>query len=105
MTRHNMWEAWFKGETGYQDGKWDSVRGEHDALMAGDGLSKNGRWRSDIDMYLHRAHVLGLDNPNGRQALAKAAMVVIAAVESATRVYGPLPEPGHTSGEIVEWEL
>lgn len=102
MTDHSMWEAWFKGETAYQDGKFESSRPEHDKLMAEEGIM--GRWINDINMYLHRANLIGLDKLNGRQALAKAAMVCVAAVESAVRVYGPLPEPGHTSGEIVEWD-
>ena len=100
---HSMWEAWFKGESGYQDGKFAHHRPEHDKLIQNQGLREDGRWRGDINQYLHRANVLGLENPNGRQALAKAAMVCIAAVESAVRVFGPLPEPGHSSGEIMEW--
>ena len=100
-----MWKAWFDGESQYQDSKWDDVRHTHDQLMKSQGLQSDGRWYGDINMYLHRANLLGLENANGRQALAKAAMVVIAAVESAVRVHGPLPEPGHTSGEIVEWQL
>lgn len=104
MTDHSRWKAWFDGESEYQDAKWDDVRPEHDRLMRVQGLGWDGRWYQDINMYLHRANVIGLDKPNGRQALAKAAMVVIAAVESAERVYGSLPEPGHTSGEIVEWQ-
>lgn len=100
--KHDMWRAWFDAESIYQDAKWDSTRHAHDALMADEGI--RGRWTNDVNMYLHRAGLIGLDKPNGRQALAKAAMVVVAAVESAVRVYGPLPEPGHTSGEIVEWD-
>lgn len=102
---HEMWKSWFDKESIYQDKKWDDTRHEHDRLIAEQGLSIGGRWDHDLNMYIHRSMVLGLDKPNGRQALAKAAMVLIAAVESAVRVYGPLPEPGHTSGEIEEWDF
>ena len=101
---HSRWQAWFEGESKYQDAKWETTRPIHDELMRREGVSIGGRWDNDINMYLHRAMLLGLDQPNGRQALAKAAMVIIAAVESAERVFGSLPEPGHTSGEIVEWD-
>lgn len=101
---HSRWEAWYRGEAEYQDSKWATEREVHYKLLATEGLAPEGRWRRDIDMYLHRANLLGLQNPNGRQALAKAAMVVIACVEGAEKVYGPLPAPGYTSGEIVEWD-
>ena len=101
---HEMWDEWFAGEATYQQNKFGSERTHHDNLMRTEGVKAGGLWHHDINAYLHRATVLGLDNPGGRQALAKAAMVVIAAVESSVRVYGPLPEPGHTSGEIVEWD-
>lgn len=101
---HSRWSKWFEGESKYQDAKFP-FRTKHDLWMAEEGFSKGSRWRDDIHMYLHRASILGLENPNGRQALAKAAMVVIAAVESAERVFGPLPEPGHPSGEIREWHV
>jgi hypothetical protein len=101
---HKRWQAWFEGESKYQDAKFDASRSVHDQLMRSEGVRIGGRWEGDINMYIHRANMLGLNKPNGRQALAKAAMVVIAAVESAERVFGPLPEPGHTSGEIAEWD-
>ena len=56
------------------------------------------RWDETIEMYLHRARVLGLDNPAGRQAIAKAAVTCIGYLESVVRVHGPLPEPGVPSG-------
>ena len=102
---HEMWKAWFEGESTYQDNKWESHRQDHDSSMRLDGISPSGIYHHDINAYLHRAMVIGLEHPHGRQALAKAAMVAIAAVESAIRVYGPLPEPGHTSGEIKEWDF
>ena len=105
MIDHSRWQAWFEGESEYQAKKFGSQRHIHDKYMETEGVAADGLWHHDINAYLHRANILGLRNPSGRQALAKAAMVVIAAVESAERVYGPLPEPGHTSGEIVEWKL
>lgn len=56
-------------------------------------------WEEIIGMYLHRARILGLDNPLGRQSIAKAAATVCGYAESVVRVYGDLPEPGVSSGE------
>lgn len=61
-------------------------------------------WRENIVRYLDRAILIGVDNPNGRQAFAKAVATASDALESIVRKHGPLPEPGHTSGEIVEWK-
>ena len=53
-----------------------------------------------VGSYMHRAVVLGLDTPSGRQALAKALKTLQGFTESAVRRYGPLPDPGVPSGEI-----
>jgi len=57
-----------------------------------------GDWHMLVGDYLHRAQVLGLANPGGRQAVAKATTVMLGCLESVVRVYGPLPEPGYSSG-------
>jgi len=57
------------------------------------------QWEGDILKYLHRALVLGLDNPLGRQAIAKMAATAVGMAESVVRLYGELPEPGVPSGE------
>lgn len=56
-------------------------------------------WDQQFENYLHRAHVLGLDTPNGRQALAKFVATAVGLLETAVRLYGPLPKPGVPSGE------
>lgn len=101
---HSRWRRWYDEESRYQDRKWADVRPIHYQLLEDEGLDPAGRWCHDIEMYLHRANVLGLHNLNGRQALAKAAMVVIACVEASEQVFGPLPAPGYASGEIREWD-
>lgn len=57
-------------------------------------------WRGQVDMYLHRATILGLDTPGGRQAVGKAAATAVAYVENVFRRYGSMPAPGFPSGEI-----
>lgn len=62
-------------------------------------------WSSRIEMYLHRAETLGLDNPLGRQAVGKAATTTVAYLESVMRSFGSVPAPGFPSGELQgEWK-
>lgn len=56
-------------------------------------------WEARIGMYLRRAQILGLENPLGRQAVAKAATTAVAYLESMFRQYDSVPSPGVTSGE------
>lgn len=64
-------------------------------------------WDGIIDMYLHRARTLGLDNPLGRQAVAKAAATAVGYLESIIRLYGNVPGPGVSSGDLSKdpWTL
>lgn len=50
--------------------------------------------------YLHRATLLGLANPAGRQALAKFASTAVALTAGVVDSYGELPKPGVPSGQI-----
>lgn len=59
-------------------------------------------WDQQLENYYHRARVLGLDTVNGRQALAKFVATSVGMLEAAVRQYGPLPEPGVTSGENLD---
>lgn len=59
-------------------------------------------WEQQFDNYLHRAKVLGLDTPGGRQALAKFVATGVGMLEAAVRAYGPLPKPGVSSGENLD---
>lgn len=57
-----------------------------------------------VTNYLARAQALGIDTPSGRQTLGKALSTLYGYTQAAVYLYGPMPEPGHSSGEIVEWE-
>ncbi len=72
--------------------------------MAKDGISEAGFWLRQILQYVDRARIFGLDNPRGRQAMAKCYMTMCGFLESMVRVYGPLPKPGLSSGYIEAWE-
>lgn len=89
---------WLNAEFSYAEGKWPKE--QHDGITVREGTT--GRWMTDIDMYLHRANVLGLGTPRGRQAAAKAMATCHTMMESIIRVYGPLPKGGLTSGDIGE---
>lgn len=78
----------------YQTIKWSQER--DDDLTAEE-------WRGQVDMYLHRATVLGIDNPLGRQAVGKAAATAVAYLENMLRRYQELPAPGFPSGTIKGW--
>lgn len=56
-----------------------------------------------VTNYLSRAQLLGLDTPTGRQTLAKALSTLYGFTQSAVYLHGPLPEPGHSSGELHDW--
>lgn len=58
-----------------------------------------GWWSQQLDNYLGRVEVLGLDTPNGRQALAKFVSTALGMLSATVEVFGELPEPGVPSGE------
>jgi hypothetical protein len=95
---------WVRQERQYADTKFDDQRALHDDEMRRHGVSDDGFWLRQIMQYVARAQVLGLDNPLGRQAMAKAYMTLGGCLESMVRVYGRLPAPGVPSGEIGERE-
>lgn len=77
---------------------------ENEAEIVNGGIAEDSWWWRQITQYVQRARLFGLDTPQGRQALAKATMTMRGCVEASVRVYGPLPEPGHSSGTIImEW--
>lgn len=86
---------WLEEELRYATAKWP--KDAHDELMRDSGI--DGKFGDDIQMYLHRASVLGMNNPLGLQALGKACCVIIKAIESAQRVHQiSIPYPGVSSG-------
>lgn len=97
------WLVWYQKELDYVDNKFDDQRNGHDTDMLEHGLDEDGFWRRQIFQYLDRINLFTLELPQGRQALAKMCMTAIGCLESAIRVHGPLPEPGHSSGNSYEW--
>lgn len=103
---------WLKDEAQYQANKFgDGNFAENDIKRTPqfgyqrknfDTPYEDTYWYNQLNQYLHRAYVLGVDTPVGRQALAKFAATALGLVESAVRVYGELPEPGVTSGENLD---
>jgi hypothetical protein len=94
---------WVIKESAYQNAKnIYTGRRNHDltSLRLGDA-EDNTFWR-DIEMYVRRAKLVGLNTLVGRQALAKGYMVYTAYVEEVIRMFGPLPVGGVPSGEIVD---
>ncbi|HWL37301.1 MAG TPA: hypothetical protein VNQ77_14050 [Frankiaceae bacterium] len=90
--------SWLIRERNYQLRKFGVA--QDDEHTRADGVRQDGWWWRQLLNYFHRAGVLGLDTPNGRQALAKFTATACGLTESVIRVHGPLPEPGHPSGHV-----
>jgi hypothetical protein len=95
--------VWLVKERNYQLGKFGTAL--DDEHTSSDGLAPGGWWDRQLSMYFHRAKVLGLDLPNGRQALAKYVATACGLLESVVRVHGSLPAPGASSGHIEEFRI
>lgn len=54
--------------------------------------------------YLKRAQLFGVDTPQGRQALGKAVVTLTHYLETIVEYHGGMPEPGHSTGEILPWD-
>lgn len=63
----------------------------------------DGQWEVFIGNYLRRAQLLGLDSLPGRQAMGKTIVTLMDCLRTAVELYGPMPQAGVPSGEIVEW--
>lgn len=97
-------ERWRQLELEYADTKFDHQRVGHDTRLKEEQLADDSWWFGQIFQYVDRARIYGLELPQGRQALAKCWLTMGGCLESMIRTFGPLPEPGHTSGEIRLWE-
>lgn len=94
---------WLRDEWArYADPKFDEDRPLHDVEMRREGVQRGCFWSEQVLQYVHRADILGLDTPRGRQALIKGLAAYHGMVESMYRVYGEPPKPGYPSGEIHE---
>lgn len=99
MTTEEYVRNWLSGERSYTIGKFGlDADNEHIAEFVALGVEE-GWWDQQFANYLHRAKVLGLDTPAGRQAAAKFVATAVGFLEAVVRQYGPLPEPGVPSGE------
>lgn len=96
--------AWVLAERAvHADTKWQASPNRGIALtqMREDPA---GHWYLDyVRQYMHRASLVGLNTATGRQLLGKAVVTALHALETAVEVYGPMPEPGHPSGEVRPW--
>lgn len=94
---------WLRAERRlYSDPKWHEGDNEADAI--GHMETNQEWWFNYVNRYLNQAALQGLDTIQGRQAAAKAVVTATAMLETAVLVYGDLPKPGVTSGEITEWK-
>jgi hypothetical protein len=105
MSNDDIWLTdkvllWLRAELLAQRTKFSE---EDDLRHVTEGIGTESFWQHQLEMYLHRASVLGLDQLNGRQALAKFVATAAAFLKAVVRVYGDLPEPGHPSGELHTW--
>jgi hypothetical protein len=89
--------GWLTAERTYQLGKFGT---DLDDEHTRQGLHQDGWWWRQLTNYFGRAHVLGVENPSGRQALAKFTATACGLLESVVRVHGDLPAPGVPSGEL-----
>jgi len=88
---------WLIREREYQVQKFGT---ELDDEHTREGLGEASWWWRQLTTYYHRAHVLTLETPVGRQALAKFTATACGLLESVVRRFGPLPPPGVSSGEL-----
>lgn len=87
---------WLRKERSYQEKKFSY---ESQAVKEGNDPQY---WEDQIGMYLHRATVLGYENPLGLQAMMKALATAVGMAEAVTTANGEPPPPGVPSGEITQ---
>jgi hypothetical protein len=98
---HEYLLSWLRQELAYVDEKFPpSIRVVHNSELEKEGVSFNSYWFQQVYQYVKRAEILGLDNPLGRQAIAKALSTMFGLVEGVVATYGELPPPGVSSGNL-----
>lgn len=95
-------EAWLRDERQYTLDKFGLEQDNEHVGINHFGVDQDGWWDRQFDNYLHRAKVLSLYTPAGRQAAAKFVATAVGFLEAVVRVHGPLPEPGVPSGENID---
>ena len=91
--------GWLRAERALQLTAYGPERDDEHTL---EGLEAEGWWSNQLEHYLERARTLGIETPEGRQALAKFVATSIALLESSVRLYGWLPRAGVRIGDSVE---
>lgn len=66
-------------------------------------LDDDSDWYVFITNYLQRVRIFGVDTQQGRQALGKLVVTLLHCLETSVLVYGDMPKPGVSSGEIEPW--
>lgn len=89
--------GWLRDERDYTAGKYGLDNDDAGTLELGVEY-----WSERVQDRLHRATLLGIDTPVGRQAFAKVVSTAMMGLESVDRTHGELPEPGVTSGENLD---
>ncbi|MHA3701562.1 hypothetical protein ACXR2U_05215 [Jatrophihabitans sp. YIM 134969] len=90
--------SWLSRERSYQIAKFGTDLDDKHTFE--DALADDGWWSKQLRMYYTRARTLGLDEPSGRQALAKYVATGCGLLESVIRTKGWLPAPGVPSGDL-----
>jgi hypothetical protein len=72
---------------------------QDDRRLIEGGLDPSGWWSTRLDTYLDRARAADLSDEPTRVELAKFVATAVALLESAIRVYGPVPRPGTPKAE------
>ena len=105
---------WIEQEEEYVENKFDDQRNGHDESTASYDI--DDFWSRQIIQYIDRARQFMKAAKDAgpveqeelemraQQAMAKCMMTAKGCVESMIRVYGPLPAPGVSSGEIKDWQ-
>lgn len=87
----------------YADIKYaEESEARHKLILETQNFGLDGEWMVFIGGYLKRAELQGLDTARGRQALAKAIVTCIHALETAVEYHGPLPKPGVSSSDDLQ---
>jgi hypothetical protein len=90
----------------YADTKYsEEAEARHKLILETQNFGLDGEWMVFIGGYLKRAQLQGLDSLQGRQALGKAIVTCMHALETAVQYHGPMPKPGVSSTEgVLPWE-
>lgn len=94
---------WIKREwRAYANDKFGDVHAKYADDVKVHGFGEDSFYYLQVSNYINRMRTYGLDTPNGRQAAMKVATTYIDFLRVMIDVYGPPPEPGHGSGELID---